>query len=183
MVQLKSESFLYDGHRTICCLPPLSDVNEIPEEVPVVFRCMRNKGKKSSWEAEGYQSSEGRLRILDCFREIFWPNSGSMAGRIRPVCMSTSLNTAVWTNTKWKINCFCVVGPIFNPREFRKKRMFYTFFKRYNILLIKGPLMKGPLYTKEPHLEVLKWGFKVWGNIAPFSKRWCIFLKGHIPDS
>ena len=100
MVQLKSESFLYDGHRTICCLPPLSDVDEIPEEVPVVFRFMRNKGKKSSWEAEGYQSSEGRLRILDCFREIFWPNSGSMTGRIRPVCMSTSLNTAVWTNTK-----------------------------------------------------------------------------------
>ena len=25
--------------------------------------------------------------------------------------------------------------------------------------------------------------FDVWGNLAPFSKRWCTFLKDYIPDS
>ena len=29
----------------------------------------------------------------------------------------------------------------------------------------------------------MKRAFNVSGNIAPCSKRWCIFLKGHIPDS
>ena len=62
----------------------------------------------------------------------------------------------------------------------RTKKMFYTFFKKYHTPLIKGPLIKDQYIHRRNPSWNLNWGFHVQGNIAPFSKRWCIFLKGHI---
>ena len=46
----------------------------------------------------------------------------------------------------------------------------------------KGTLDKRTtIYTKEPHLEIWNDGLMFQGILHSFSKRWCIFLKGHIP--
>ena len=59
----------------------------------------------------------------------------------------------------------------------RTKKMFYTFFKKYHTPLIKGPLIKGPVYTQKN--PILKFEMRV-----SCSREYCTFSKEmmHFPE-
>lgn len=94
---------------------------------------MRSGGKRLSWGAGGFQASGSALSVQDACYEIFCPYQKLSSMRVKPICMSVSINTAILTSVRSANDIFAVVGPVFNPKNIGGVDSFKAYIaKAYN---------------------------------------------------